>query len=94
MKIPAVITTLHRGVFFGYIEEQDTDKKTIRAENVRMAIRWSPEVRGVVGLAANGPTASCRISPAAPVVTLMDVTAVMKCSKEATAAWEKAPWDA
>jgi len=73
---PLVVTTEHKGVFFGY--GIPTENKTIRLERCRMAVYWSSDVKGVVGLAATGPTASCKIGPAAPALTLQGVTAVME----------------
>lgn len=89
-KIPLIVTTEHKGVFFGY--GIPTENKTIRLENCRMAVYWSTDVKGVVGLAANGPTTGCRIGPAAPALTLQDVTSVMEVSKKAAEQWEAAPW--
>lgn len=89
--VPVIVTTSHRGVFFGYgVVSQD---QTIRIERARMCVYWSRDVKGVVGLAANGPTAECRIGPAAPAITLHAVTSVMECSPEAEAAWNKAAWN-
>ena len=90
---PVVVTTIHKGVFFGYIETEDLDKKIVTLNNVRMCIYWSSEIRGVVGLAATGPSNTCRVTPAAPHITLTDVTSVMECAEPATKNWEKAPWN-
>jgi hypothetical protein len=89
--IPLVVTTAHRGVFFGY--GRLTTNKTIRLTNVQMCVRWSEDVRGVVGLAANGPTKGCRIGPPAPAMTLTDVTGVMEASEKAAEAWARQPWN-
>lgn len=88
---PLVVTTAHRGVFFGY--GIANVGKTIRLERVRMCVSWSTDVKGVVGLAANGPTKGCRIGPAAPAITLQDVTSVMEASDAAMKAWEDQPWN-
>lgn len=88
--IPLVVTTAHRGVFFGY-GTPSTDK-TIRLTRARMCLYWSDDVKGVVGLASTGPTKTCRIGPAAPAMTLHDVTCVMEASDEAAIKWEEAPW--
>lgn len=88
---PLIITTAHKGVFFGYGNPAIQDK-TIRIEQAQMCVYWSTDVRGVVGLAANGPTKNCKISPPAPAMTLTDVTAVMEASEEAAKKWEGAPW--
>lgn len=95
-KIPVLITTdsTKRGVFMGFIDPNDADKETMVAEEVRMAVYWHTDVRGVVGLASGGPTASCRISAAAKRATLKGVTAVMELTDEALKAWRKEPWKA
>jgi hypothetical protein len=90
-KIPLVVTTSHRGVFFGY--GTPTTDKTIRLERARMCVSWSSDVKGVVGLAASGPTKTCRIGPAAPAITLQDVTSIMEASKEAEEQWNLQPWN-
>src|SRR5574341_47265 len=90
MKMPLIVTTAHRGVFFGY--GTPGDAKTIRLERARMCVYWSADVKGVMGLASTGPTKSCRIGPAAPAITLQDVTSVMEVSGAAIKAWEDQPW--
>lgn len=55
-----VVTTSDRGVFFGY--GFPTTEKTIRIEKARMCVSWSSDIRGVVGLAAVGPSKNCKIS--------------------------------
>lgn len=89
-KQPLVITTAHKGVFFGY--GVPTDSKTIRLEQCRMCVYWSSETKGVVGLAADGPQKGSRITPAAPAATIQDVTSCMEASETAVRAWEKGIW--
>jgi len=89
-KQALVITTAHKGVFFGY--GTPSDAKTIRLEQVRMCVYWSSETKGVVGLAADGPAKGSRITPAAPAMTIQDVTSCMEASPEAVTAWEKGIW--
>jgi hypothetical protein len=89
-SVPLVVTTVHRGVFFGY--GTPTDAKTIRLTNARMCVYWSADMKGVMGLASGGPSKSCRVGPAIPALTLNDVTAVMECSDEARKSWEGEPW--
>ena len=86
---PVVVTTAHRGVFFGLA--QATDGETIFLQRARLCIYWSPDVRGFMGLAASGPTKGCRIGPAADI-TLRNITAVLEVSAEAAEKWEKQPW--
>lgn len=94
-KIGVVVTTEHRGVFFGYVEEMpDLDKsKTVVLDKARMCIYWPEWQHGVVGLAANGPADGSKISPAAPAIALSDVLSVMVCSSTAIKMWEKEKWN-
>lgn len=93
-KIPVLITTdsTKRGVFMGFINPADASLETLEAEEVRMAVYWSADVKGVIGLANRGPSSSCRISPAAKCATIKGVTAVMQLTDEAVKAWRKEPW--
>lgn len=93
-KIAALITTdsTKRGVFMGFIDPKDADKETLEVHDVRMAVYWSTDVKGVIGLAATGPTKGCRISEAAKKATLKGVTAVMELTDKALKAWEAEPW--
>lgn len=89
MSKPVLVTTQHRGVFFGYAAE--TKGETIELTNARNVVYWSADVRGFMGLAANGPTSGCRIGPRANI-ELRDITAVVEVSPEAVARFEAAPW--
>lgn len=89
--IPLIVTTAHKGVFFGY--GTPSDEKTIRITQARMCVYWSSDVKSVVGLAATGPTKGCKIGPAAPALTIQDVTCIMEVSETAKAKWEEAPWN-
>ena len=86
---PVLVTTAHRGVFFGYARDTDGDSITLRAG--RLCIYWSRDVRGFMGLAANGPTQGCRIGPPA-TITLRNITSVAEVTEAAVKAWEAAPW--
>ena len=55
---PVVVTTAHRGVFFGYAK--DTSGETIKLRAARNCVYWSSDVKGFIGLVASGPTRSCR----------------------------------
>lgn len=85
-----LVTTAHKGVFFGY--GTPTTESTIRLERARMCVYWTVECRGVLGLAVTGPTANCKIGPAVPSIILREVTSITEVSDEAIAQWEKAPW--
>lgn len=92
MKNQAVlVTTIHRGVFFGYASAAVKDK-SIRIKNARNCVYWSADVKGFLGLAANGPSGTCKIGPKVPELTLTDVTSVSTVTPEAVEKWEKSPW--
>lgn len=84
-----LITTAHRGVFFGYAV--DTDAPIIKLRAARNCIYWSSDVKGFLGLAETGPSKSCKIGPRADI-ELRDITCVAVCSPAAISAWESAPW--
>lgn len=89
--VPVLVTTEHRGVFFGFAESKEAteSKASIRLKKVRNCIYWSSDVGGFLGLASKGPTESCRIGREAPSVLLHDITSVTECSEEAVSAWTK-----
>lgn len=85
-----LVTTAHRGVFFGFARK--TDGKSIDLRGARNCLYWPAENQGFLGLASNGPVRGARVGPAADI-TLHDVTCVAACTPEATAAWEAAKWN-
>lgn len=91
-NLPVIVTTTHKGVFFGYTPPGDFTRDTIRIVDARMCVSWSSEIKGILGLASTGPSRSCRIGPRVPAITLRDVTAVTEVSEAAVEAWETAPW--
>lgn len=86
---PVLVTTLHRGVFFGYAE--DTSGSTVKLTRARCCIYWPRGNHGFMGLAADGPKSGARVGPPADI-NLRDVTSVAECSPAAVAAWEAQPW--
>ena len=84
---PVIVTTEHRGVFFGYAD--DTRGATIDLQNARMAIRFGT-TKGLMELAETGPTASSKISARAPKIEIRKITAVIEVSAAAAEAWERA----
>ncbi len=87
-EIPVLVTTSHRGVFFGYAKEVGGSVIDLRA--ARNCVQWRG-LKGFLDLAVTGPTSSCRIGPAADL-QVRDITSVAKCSDDAVKAWESAPW--
>ena len=83
---PVIVCTSHKGVFFGHAE--DTDGDIIHLKGAKMAIYWGT-TRGVMQLAATGPTSSSKISLPADI-EVRGVTAVFEVTAQAATAWEKA----
>jgi hypothetical protein len=86
---PVIVTTAHRGVFFGYAK--DTSGETIKLLKSRLCVYWSSDCKGFMGLASNGPTKNCRIGPPADV-ELRNITSVIEVSPEAEQAWLAGAW--
>lgn len=84
-----LVTTAHRGVFFGYATE--TGGETIKLRAARNCIYWPTDNKGFLGLAAIGPVKGARVGPAADI-ELRDITCVAECTPAAAQAWEGAPW--
>jgi hypothetical protein len=85
-----IITTEHRGVFFGYAT--DTRGDIIDLKRARLCLSWSSDMKGFMGLAEKGPSAQCRIGPQVPSIELRKITSVVGVTDEAAAKWEAAPW--
>lgn len=86
---PVLVTTAHRGVFFGYADQ--TDGEQIALTQARLCVYWSTDMRGFMGLAALGPSKQCRVGPPADI-TLRNITAVLEVTPEAVERWNAAPW--
>lgn len=84
-----LVTTSHRGVFFGYATE--TDGETIKLRAARNCIYWPVGNKGFLGLASIGPVNGARVGPAADI-ELRDITCVAECTADAVKTWEAAPW--
>lgn len=81
-----LITTEHRGVFAGLIEDdQDINARSMPLKEAKMAIYWGT-TNGVMELAQSGPTDKSRISLPADILALHDITAVFSITPSA---WEK-----
>jgi hypothetical protein len=84
-----LVTTAHRGVFFGYADK--TDGAVIKLRAARNCLYWSKEVKGFIGLADTGPIGASRVGPPADI-ELRDITCIAECKIEAVKVWESAPW--
>lgn len=87
---PVVVCTEYRGVFFGYATDTSGDRVTL--QRARMCVYWEKSLRGVLGLASEGPSSGCRIGRAVDSIELRGVTAVIDVSPEAVDKWEASPW--
>ena len=92
--IPVLVTTEHRGVFFGYADRTDLEAspRVLKVKRVRNVVYWTAESHGFLGLAIMGPHTGCKIGPAAPSGTIHAITGVWTCTPEAVTAWEAEPW--
>lgn len=86
---PVIVTTAHRGVFFGYATE--TDGETITLRRARLCVYWTSDLRGFMGLASKGPGQGCKIGQPADI-TLRAITSVVEVSPEAVKRWEEGVW--
>ena len=84
-----LVTTAHKGVFFGYAVK--TDGPTIKLRAARNCIYWTVAEKGFLGLASDGPGSGCKIGPAADI-ELRDITCVAEVTDAAAKRWEAAPW--
>ena len=89
MGNPVVVTTSHRGVFFGYFKSKVGG--TVVLKDARNCLYWSRDVKGFLGLAATGPSKECRVGPKVDI-ELADVTCIAQCTEDAVKAWESEPW--
>jgi hypothetical protein len=86
---PVLVTTEHRGVFFGYATE--TRGQTIDLKRARLCVYWTADLKGFMGLANPGPTKGCKIGPPADI-EVRAITSVVEVTPEAAERWEAAPW--
>lgn len=86
---PVLVTTAHKGVFFGYAD--DTSGDVIKLRRARNCIYWPASNKGFIGLASEGPMNGARVGPAADI-EVRNITCVAEVSEAAVKAWEAAPW--
>lgn len=88
MKV--LVTTQHRGVFAGEIDDdQDLGAKAMPLRGARMAIYFGTS-KGLLELAETGPTSKSRISAPADIPMLHDITAVFAITDQAWSKWQAA----
>jgi hypothetical protein len=79
-----------RGVFCGDLVSEE--EGVVVLKSARMAVYWSTETKGVLGLASIGPQKGSRITPVVPKIKLNGVTSVIDCTKEAVKKWGAGIW--
>ncbi len=89
-EVPVLVTTIHRGVFFGFVDPDCKTDVSMTLKKCRNCISWSSSINGFLGLAAVGPDGNCRIGAEAPEVILHGVTSVSDVTSIAVEAWSKA----
>lgn len=85
---PVIVTTSHRGVFFGMAESADPSITECTLHDSIMVIYWGT-TKGVAQLAVEGPTSKSRLSAVVPRWHLRDVVSIMECTPEAAVKWSK-----
>jgi hypothetical protein len=85
-----IITTQHRGVFFGDLEKGTEESRTVTLTGARNAIYWAT-TNGFIELAQVGPNSKSKVGSVAPRIVLHDVTSVTECTASAAAAWRAFP---
>lgn len=88
---PVLVTTEHRGVFFGYVADDSNFPTQITLTRMRNCIQWR-NMKGFLELTTTGPTKDCRVGPCAERGTLAKCTGVWDVEPKAVDAWEQAPW--
>lgn len=81
---PVLVTTVHRGVFFGFLESRDGNFVVL--VNARCAIRWET-TGGFLELADIGPNSRSKIGSPALRIELFDVTSISDVTPEAVEKW-------
>lgn len=71
-----------------YVAHSDA---AITLKDVRCAVYYGVETRGVLGLASRGPSSDSRITGTCPGIKVR-WEMIAEMTPEAVAAWEKEPW--
>ena len=85
-----LVTTQYRGVFFGFLESKKDNNApaSVTLKNSRNVIYWSSDCHGFMGLAAFGPTKSCKIGAKVDEIELYAITSVTPVSEKALEVWK------
>ena len=93
LELGLLVTTSHRGVFFGYVDAKPNVKtRELYLKRARCCIFWDASIKGFLGLASTGPSTSCRIGPPVGELLVNEITSIAIVDDAAAKAWEAAPW--
>lgn len=90
MSKGVIVTTEHRGVFFGYVEDESKAPAEIVLTEMRNVIYWPSSVGGVFGLASNGPNKETRLGAKIKKIKVYKVTAIFDVEPDALKKWSEA----
>lgn len=82
-----LVTTVHRGVFFGKLTSQNGN--SVELAEARCAIYWNTK-GGFLELAEVGPNEGSKIGSTALRIQLFDVTSISEVTPEAVEKWQAA----
>lgn len=85
-----LVTTEHRGVFFGFVKNDKKLPAEIELTQAKNCIYWSSDVGGFLGLAAKGPSSNCKIGTEVKELKLWKITSVTPVEEAAAEKWLKA----
>ena len=88
----SVVTTGKRGVFFGKVTDRNEERDSLVLLEAQMCVYWDVSVRGVLGLASDGPNEICRITKVIPSIELNEITSIMECTDQAVQNWKQCFW--
>lgn len=82
-----LVTTEFRGIFFGYVKNDDSLPSEITLTKARNCIYWASSVGGFLGLASKGVDSNCRIGNQVSELTLYKITSVTPVTEAAAKTW-------
>ena len=90
---PVLILDTHRGIYFGYLVDEQNAGRTVVVENARHCFTYGvhPGHEGTYGLASGGPVKGSRIGPRWSG-KIHDVSKVIDCTPAAVERWESSEW--
>lgn len=92
--IPVLVTTEHRGVFFGWadVESVRAAPSSLRLERARNVFYWSKNDAGFLGLASEGPRKGSKIGAQVDWLVVKNITAIVGCTPASVKAFTDGGW--